>query len=72
MARVTRREIIDAIVCEATKWREGNPLFLGDERDGRGPPITLENFAIETFRYGVKALRARLSRYYHALNWFLC
>jgi hypothetical protein len=38
------------------------PPLYGDERDGELPPITLENFPIEAFRYGAMALRARLSR----------
>ena len=53
----TKRDIIDAIVGEATKRQ-----FTGDRRDGDAPPIDLENFHTEIFRYGAKALRARLSR----------
>ena len=59
--RFTKVEIIDAIVAEATKG-----LFTGDNRDGEAPPITRQNFHSETFRYGARALRARLSRLSHA------
>lgn len=55
--RPTKTDIIDAIIAEATKGQ-----FTGDERDGAPPPISLRNFLSETFRYGAKALRARLSR----------
>jgi hypothetical protein len=58
--RFTKVEIIDAIVAEATKG-----LFTGDKRDGEAPPITRQNFHSETFRYGARALRARLSRLSH-------
>jgi hypothetical protein len=37
-------------------------MFTGDNRDSEAPPITLQNFTSETFRYGAKALRTRLSR----------
>jgi hypothetical protein len=59
--RFTKVEIIDAIVAEATKG-----LFTGDKRDGEAPPITRQNFHPETFRYGARALRARLSQLSHA------
>jgi hypothetical protein len=59
--RPTETDIIDAIIAEATKGQ-----FTGDERDGAPPPITLQNFSSETFRYGAKALRARLSRLTYA------
>ncbi len=55
--RPTKTDIVDAIIGEATKGQ-----FTGDKRDGAPPPITLQNFVSETFRYGAKALRARLSR----------
>jgi hypothetical protein len=55
--RFTKVEIIDAIVAEATKG-----LFTGDKRDGEAAPITRQNFHSEKFRYGARALRARLSR----------
>jgi hypothetical protein len=56
MARLTKKQIIDSIVCEATQG-----LFFGDERDGETPPINLQNFTDEMSRHGAKALRARLS-----------
>lgn len=56
MARLTKKQIIDYIVCEAT-----HGLFFGDGRDSKAPPITLHNFTQEVFRCGAKALRARLS-----------
>jgi hypothetical protein len=55
--RPTKRAIIDAIVAEATQ-----SAFTGDKRDGTAPAITLQNFHAESYRYGAKALRARLSR----------
>jgi hypothetical protein len=55
--RPTKTDIVDAIIGEATRGQ-----FTGDKRDGAPPPITLQNFLSETFRYGAKALRARLSR----------
>jgi hypothetical protein len=64
MSRVTRKEIIDAIIREAASG--GAPsapgLFTGDARDGKALPITLENFTTEMIRHGAIALRARLSR----------
>jgi len=51
----TKQEAIDAIVAEATTSQ-----FTGDNRDGAAPPITLQNFYTESFRYGARALRARL------------
>jgi hypothetical protein len=59
--RPTKTDIVDAIIGEATKGQ-----FAGDKRDGAPPPITLQNFLSETFRYGAKALRARLSRLTYA------
>lgn len=59
MAQPTRKEIVDAIVAAATP---NICRFMGDTRAGKAPPITLENFSIEAFRYGAKALRARLSK----------
>jgi len=56
MARLTKKQIIDYIVCKATRG-----LFFGDGRDGKAPPITLRNFTQEMRRCGAKALRARLS-----------
>ena len=56
MARLTKKQLIDYIVYQATRGR-----FFGDRRDGRAPPITLQNFTQEMFRCGAKALRARLS-----------
>lgn len=56
--RLTEKEIIDAIIAEATFGR-----FKGDERDGETPPITIQNFANEMARY---AARARLSRLSYA------
>jgi hypothetical protein len=53
----SKKDIIDAFIAEAT-----NRLFTGDKRDGSQPPITLKNFYDQSFRYGAKALRARLSR----------
>jgi hypothetical protein len=50
------RRLVDWIVAKAT-WG----MFTGDERDGEAPPITIQNFTLETQRYGAKALRARLS-----------
>jgi hypothetical protein len=47
---LTREEIIDLIVAEATP---AVCRFMGDDRDGDAPPITLDN---------PQALRARLSR----------
>jgi hypothetical protein len=44
-------------------------MFTGDNRDSEAPPITLQNFHSETFRYGAKALRARLSRLSRAELW---
>src|SRR5262245_24363407 len=55
--RPTKTDIVDAIIGEATKGQ-----FTSDKRDGAPPPITLKNFLSQTFRYGAKALRARLSR----------
>ena len=55
--RHTRKEIIDALIAEATQG-----MFTGDKRDGAAPAITLQNFSGEALRYGAKALRARLSR----------
>jgi hypothetical protein len=55
MARLTKKQIIDYIVYEAT-----HGLFFGDGRDSKTPPITLQNFNLEIFRCGGKALRARL------------
>jgi hypothetical protein len=54
--RYTKQAVIDVIVSEAAK------IFTGDKRDGEAPPITLQNFSTEMFRYGARALRARLSR----------
>jgi hypothetical protein len=51
------KKAIDLIVATATGGQ-----YTGDKRDGKAPPITLENFALERSRYGAKALRARLSR----------
>jgi hypothetical protein len=59
----TKQEIIDVIVAEATR------LFTGDDRDGEAPPITLQNFYDESFRYGAKALRERLQRLSDAEFW---
>ena len=56
MARLTKIEIIDYIVFEAT-----HVLFYGDGRDSKAPPITLQNFTLEATYYGAKALQARLS-----------
>jgi hypothetical protein len=57
----TKRDIVDAIIREATKgW------FKGDKRDGAPPTITLENFHSVIFRDGAKKLRARLSRLTYA------
>jgi hypothetical protein len=53
----TKRDIVDAIIAEAAKGQ-----FKGDNRDGAPPPITLQNFLSEIFRYGAKAYRAQLSR----------
>jgi hypothetical protein len=53
MARLTKKEIIDYIVYEAT-----GRLFFGDGRDTK---IALQNFKLEVFRCGAKTMRARLS-----------
>jgi hypothetical protein len=58
--RYTRSEVIDAIVAEA------QGLFKGHKRDGKAPAITVQNFTDEMFRYGARALRARLSQLSHA------
>jgi hypothetical protein len=55
--RPTKKEIVDAIIAEATFGR-----FKGDKRDGETPPITIQNFTDEGFRHAAKALRTRLSR----------
>ena len=55
--RLTKKDIVDLIVAEAT-----NKLFTGDRRDGDAPPITIQNFTDEMIRHGATALRARLSR----------
>jgi hypothetical protein len=60
----TKQETIDVIVAEAT-----TSLFTGDNRDGEAPPITLQNFYTESFRYGAEALRARLSGLSDAEFW---
>jgi hypothetical protein len=60
----TKQDIIDAIVGDATKRQ-----FTGDWRDGDAPLIDLKNFHTESFRYGAKALRARLSRLSYAELW---
>jgi hypothetical protein len=52
-----RRRLIDWIVAKATWGR-----YTGDKRDGKTPPITIENFNTESYRYAAKAYRARLSR----------
>jgi hypothetical protein len=52
-----KRRLVDWIVAKATWGR-----FTGDERDGKAPPITVENFTVESYRYAAKSLRARLSR----------
>jgi hypothetical protein len=52
-----KQRLVDWIVAKAT-WGH----FKGDKRDDKAPPITIENFAFESQRYGAKALRARLSR----------
>jgi hypothetical protein len=52
-----RRLIIDRTIAKAT-WG----TFTGDERDGKTPPITAENFSIEFYRYFAKGLRARWIR----------
>ena len=59
--RPTKRDIVDAMVGHATSGS-----FTGDKRDGAPPPITLRNFLSEMYRYGAKALRARLSRLTYA------
>jgi len=59
--RPTKTDIVDAIIGEAT-----NGQFTGDKRDGTPPPITRQNFLSEMYRYGAKALRARLSRLTYA------
>ena len=51
------KKIVDWIVAKAT-WGH----FKGDKRDGEAPPITIQNFVLESPRYGARALRARLSR----------
>jgi hypothetical protein len=51
------KKIADWIVAKAT-WAH----FKGDKRDGEPPPITIQNFVLESPRYGARALRARLSR----------
>jgi hypothetical protein len=56
MAPLTKKQVIDYIVCQATRG-----LFFGDARDSKAPPITLQNFTQEMFRCGAKALRVRLS-----------
>jgi hypothetical protein len=56
MARLTKKQLIDYIVYQATRG-----LFFGDRRDSKAPPITFQNFTQEMFRCGAKALRARLS-----------
>ena len=61
MPRPTKQAIIDVIVAEVTAKQ-----FTGDMRDGDAPPITLQNFQLETVRHGAKALRARLSRLSYA------
>jgi hypothetical protein len=55
--RLGKQRIVDWIVEKAT-WRH----FKGDERDGEARAITIENFGVESARYGAKALRTRLSR----------
>lgn len=55
--RLTKKMMIDQIVADTTHGR-----FKGDKRDGEAPPITIQNFSLESGRYGAKALRARLSR----------
>ena len=52
-----RRLIIDRTIAKATWGR-----FTGDERDGKIPPITAENFSIEFYRYFARGLRARWIR----------
>jgi hypothetical protein len=59
--RPSKTDIVDAIIGEATKFQ-----FTGDKRDGAPPQITLQNFLSEMYRYGAKALRARLSRLTYA------
>jgi hypothetical protein len=54
--RQTKKEIIDWIIAKAAF------IFMGDKRDGETPPITVQNFFLESGRHGAKALRARLSR----------
>jgi hypothetical protein len=56
MARLTKKEIIDYLVLEATSG-----LFFGDGRDSKAPPSGLQSVTEEVFRCGAKALRARLS-----------
>jgi hypothetical protein len=53
--RLGKQRLVDWIVAKAT-WGH----YKGDKRDGKAPPITIENFAFESQRYGAKALRARL------------
>jgi hypothetical protein len=48
--------LVDWIVAKATFG-----MFTGDKRDGEPPPITVQNWFLDTQRYGAKALRARLS-----------
>jgi hypothetical protein len=55
--RLTKKEIVDLMVAQATFGR-----FKGDKRDGETPPITIQNFPDQKSRYAAKALRARLSR----------
>ena len=43
MPRPTKQAIIDVIVAEVTAKQ-----FTGDMRDGDAPPITLQNFQLET------------------------
>jgi hypothetical protein len=62
--RYTKKQIIDELIAEVTKG-----MFTGDNRDGDTPAITFENFTTEIYRYGAKALRARLSRLSHAKLW---
>jgi hypothetical protein len=56
MERRHRTKLVDWIVAKATFG-----MFTGDKRDGEPPPITVQNWFLDTQRYGAKALRARLS-----------
>jgi hypothetical protein len=60
-AMVERRQtkrLIDWIVRKVVFFG----MFTGDNRDGKSPRITVENFSIEQGRYGARAYRAQLSR----------